>query len=178
MVYREGQYQAGAHEERARNHHRARTDAVGDVARGGAEQKIDECGYRKDRRNRRAAGTELGSHRHDEGAEAVDHRERREHREKRGERDHPGLRRIRLGRQDARKCAGGPGLHIWSPSLGCGAHRATSRGATERRGCRILFTPARAGKSARLEDASLRYNPGMSRSVKCDCSIPSLQRRL
>src|ERR1700741_4177137 len=56
---------------------------VGDVARGGAEQKIDECGYRKDRRNRRAAGTELGSHRHDEGAEAVDHRERREPRETR-----------------------------------------------------------------------------------------------
>ena len=101
MIDPGGQHQAGSHEQRACDHHRTRPDPIGNMARGGTEEKIDECGYREDRRDCRAAGMKLGGHRLDESAETVGHREQREHREKRGEYDYPGPRRIRLGRQDA-----------------------------------------------------------------------------
>ncbi len=94
------------------------------MARGGAEQKIDERGYREDRRDGRAPGMELGGHRLDESTEAVGHGEQREHREKGREHDHPGLRRIRLGGHDSAKQAGGLSRGITELGVKCGVHRS------------------------------------------------------
>ena len=123
-------------------------------------------------------GMKLGGHRLDEGAEAVDHPERREHREKRGKRDHPGPRRIRLGRQDARNTierkdsleqAGSPGGRVCVLGVSSRAHRYACGAEAESAASAASYSRRRrGGKPVRPDGQRSRtYNPEISRSVKC-----------